>query len=62
MTALSCVVLILPFLPGIVMSDGMKSLALLSAVWAILLSIILPALDELIIASEGRINTEILTQ
>ncbi len=39
----------LPFLPGVVMSDGMKSLNILAGVEAAVLSLILPAVDSLLV-------------
>ena len=47
--AVSLVVLILPFIPGVVMADGMKSLEILAAVEALVLCVILPALDGLLV-------------
>jgi Peptidase family M28 len=47
--ALPVVVLLLIFLPGVVMSDGMKSLEILAAIEALLLAIILPAIDGLLV-------------
>lgn len=56
LSALPSVILILPYLPGIVMADGMKSLSILAAVWVILLAVILPVVDELIHPHEGKMN------
>jgi hypothetical protein len=39
----------LPFLPGIVMADGMKSLEIIAAVEALLLGAVLPAVDGLLV-------------
>jgi hypothetical protein len=39
----------MPFLPGIVMADGMKSLAIIAAVEALLLGAVLPAVDGLLV-------------
>jgi len=33
----------MPFLPGVFMSDGLKSVAILAAGWALLLGVALPA-------------------
>ncbi len=49
LAALPLVVLFLPFLPGVVMGDGMKSLAILAAAWALLLGVVLPAIDGLLV-------------
>ena len=43
------IVFILPFLPGIVMADGMKSLAILAGVEALILGVILPVADSLLV-------------
>ena len=47
--AVSLVVLILPFIPGVVMADGMKSLEILAALEALVLSVLLPAVDGLLV-------------
>ena len=39
----------MPFLPGIVMSNGMKSLSILAGVVALLLVVVLPAIDALFV-------------
>ncbi len=49
LAALPVVVLLLMFLPGVVMADGMKSLEILAAVEALLLAIILPAIDGILV-------------
>jgi hypothetical protein len=46
---LPLVVMILPSLPGIIMSDGMKSLNILAGVEVLLLAVILPAVDGLVV-------------
>lgn len=51
LAALPVIVLLLPFPPGVVMSDGMKSLEILAAVIALLLAVILPAVDRLLVRS-----------
>jgi len=51
--ALPLMVLLLPFIPGIVMADGMKSLEILGAVFALILFIVLPAVDSLIYRKKG---------
>ena len=51
LAALPLVVLLLPFPPGVVMSDGMKSLEILAAVIALLLGVMLPAVDGLLVRS-----------
>jgi hypothetical protein len=55
--AVPLVVLLLPLLPAVVMSDGMKSLAILAGVWALLLGVVLPAVDGLLVRSahDGRV-------
>ncbi|HEX5809477.1 MAG TPA: hypothetical protein VFY25_12495, partial [Anaerolineales bacterium] len=52
--ALPVVVLLVIFLPGVVMSDGMKSLEILAAVEALLLAIILPAIDGILVRQLHR--------
>lgn len=49
LAALPLVILVLPFPPGVVMADGMKSLEILAAVLALLLGVILPAVDGLLV-------------
>jgi hypothetical protein len=49
LAALPLLVLLLPFLPGVVMADGMKSLAILAGIEALLLGVVLPALDGLLV-------------
>jgi hypothetical protein len=49
LAAVPLVVILLPFLPGVVMSDGMKSLAILAGIEALLLAVALPAVDGLIV-------------
>lgn len=46
LAAAPLVVLLLPLLPAVVMSDGMKSLAILAAVEELLLAVVLPAVDS----------------
>jgi hypothetical protein len=48
------IVFILPFLPGVVMADGMKSLAILAGVEALILGVILPAVDRLLVRQPAR--------
>lgn len=49
LAAASMIVFILKFLPGIVMADGMKSLAILAGVEALILGVIYPAIDRLMV-------------
>ncbi|RPI33779.1 MAG: M28 family peptidase [Chloroflexota bacterium] len=49
LAALPLVVILVPFLPGVVMSDGMKSLEILAVVEVLLLGVILPAVDGLFV-------------
>ena len=49
LAALPPIILLLPFLPGVVMADGMKSLNILAGVEALMLGIILPAVDGLLV-------------
>jgi len=44
-TALPLIALLVPFLPGIIMADGMKSVAVLAAVEALILGVLLPVVD-----------------
>lgn len=53
LAALPLVVMVLPFLPGIVMSDGMKSLNILAGLEALLLGVTLPVVDNLLIRQPG---------
>lgn len=48
LAALPLIALLLPFVPGVVMADGMKSLEILAGVEALLLGVILPAMDGLL--------------
>lgn len=48
-SALPLLVLLMPFLPGLVMSDGMKSLEILAVLEAFLLGMILPVIDALLV-------------
>jgi len=54
LAALPLVMLLLPFLPGVVMSDGMKSLEILAAIEALLLVVILPVVDGLSVRQPAR--------
>jgi len=47
--ASTMIVFFLPFLPGVVMADGMKSLAILAGVEAMILGVTLPVLDSLLV-------------
>lgn len=49
LTAIPFVVFIAPVLPGVVMSDGMKSLNILAGVEVALLAAILPTLDCMLV-------------
>lgn len=49
LAALPLIVMLLPFLPGVIMSDGMKSLNILAGVEIALLAVILPAIDGLLV-------------
>ncbi len=49
LAAVPLIVLLLPFLPGVVMSDGMKSLEILAGIEALLLGVILPVVDGLLV-------------
>jgi hypothetical protein len=49
LVAVPIVLFVVPFLPGVVMSDGMKSLNILAGVEAALLAVILPAVDGLLV-------------
>ena len=49
LAAVALVALFVPFLPGVVMSDGMKSLAILAGAEALILAVILPAIDGLLV-------------
>jgi hypothetical protein len=53
-TALPLVVMLLPSLPGVIMSDGMKSLNILAGVEVALLAVILPAIDSLLVRQSYR--------
>ncbi|OQA94168.1 MAG: hypothetical protein BWY25_02907 [Chloroflexi bacterium ADurb.Bin222] len=43
--ALPLIALLVPFLPGTIMADGMKSVAILAAVEALILGVLLPVVD-----------------
>ncbi|HWH69441.1 MAG TPA: M20/M25/M40 family metallo-hydrolase, partial [Candidatus Sulfotelmatobacter sp.] len=45
LTAALLILFVLPLLPGVFMSDGFKSIMILAAVWALVLAIVLPAVD-----------------
>lgn len=49
LAALPLVALLLVFVPGVVMADGMKSLEILAGIEAALLGVILPAIDGLLV-------------
>jgi hypothetical protein len=49
LSALLISILLLPFLPGVVMADGMKSLNVLAGVEALMLGVILPVIDSLLL-------------
>ncbi|HZU86115.1 MAG TPA: hypothetical protein VFF78_01455 [Anaerolineaceae bacterium] len=49
LAALPLIVLLLLFLPGVIMSDGMKGLEFLAGIEALLLGVILPAVDSLLV-------------
>jgi hypothetical protein len=49
LAALPLVVLLLVFVPGVVMADGMKSLNILATIEAMILGLILPAVDGLLV-------------
>jgi len=49
LSALMVTIFILPFLPGVVMADGMKSLAILAGVEALILGVVFPAIDRLLV-------------
>jgi hypothetical protein len=48
-TVVPVLVLFLPLLPGIFMGDGTKSIGLLAGAWALLLGLVLPAVDGLLV-------------
>jgi len=54
LAALPLVAMLLVFLPAIVMSDGMKSLAILAGIEALLLGMILPAVDGLLVSLSAK--------
>lgn len=54
LAALPLCVFFVPFLPGIVMSDGMKSLNILAGIEVALLSAVLPAVDGLLVRRPAR--------
>jgi hypothetical protein len=49
LAALPLLVLLLPFLPGVVMADGMKSLNILAGIEVLMLGVILPVIDCLLV-------------
>lgn len=54
LAALPWMVLVMPFFPGIVMSDGLKSLAILAAIEVLLLAVALPAFDLLLVKRKAN--------
>ncbi len=54
LAAAPLVMMFLPFLPGIIMSDGMKSLNILAGIEALLLSVVLPGIDSLLVRQSQR--------
>lgn len=54
LAAMLLIMMFLAFLPGIVMADGMKSLEILAAIEVLLLSVILPAIDGLVVRKQAR--------
>ena len=55
-TASAFIIFILPFLPGVVMADGMKSLAILAGVEALILGVVLPAVDSLLVRRTANVD------
>ena len=51
LTTLPLIILLMPFIPGIVMADGMKSVVILGGVWVLILYPILAAIDQLVLTS-----------
>ena len=49
LAAISFVIFILPLIPGVFMGDGTKSVAIISGVWPLILSVLLPAVDALLV-------------
>lgn len=47
LAAVPTLMYVLPLIPGVFMSDGTKSVAVTSAVWVLVLAVLLPALDGL---------------
>ena len=69
LTALPLIFLLMPFIPGIVLADGMKSVVILGAVWVLILYPILAAIDQLVFrqtrprqAAVGMIDDRSLNQ
>ena len=58
LSALPLVVLLLPFLPGVVMADGMKSLNILAAFEALMLGVFLPVVDALLVRRPKSIRAD----
>jgi hypothetical protein len=56
LVALPPILLLLPFLPGVVMADGMKSLNILVGVETLMLGLILPAIDGLLVHRKTNLN------
>ncbi len=57
LTAVPIAVFFAPFFPGLIMSDGMKSLNILAGVEAVTLAVILPALDDVLVRQRLRNNS-----
>ncbi len=47
----------MPFLPGVFMSDGLKSVAILAGIETLLLGVLLPTVDGLLVRT-GTVITE----
>ncbi len=54
LAALPLIIFFFPFLPGVVMSDGMKSLNILAGIEALMLGGILPVVDALLVSHSAR--------
>jgi hypothetical protein len=58
LTAIPLLVLLLPLIPGVVVSDGMNSLAIVAGVEVLLMCMVLPAIDGLLIHPAPKVKTD----
>ncbi|HLO31376.1 MAG TPA: M28 family peptidase [Anaerolineales bacterium] len=57
LAAAPLVIMFTPFMPGLIMSDGMKSLNILAGIEVLLLAVIFPALEGLLVRDTSELST-----